>query len=385
MEQKDTGISQKELSKTIYNNETDAEFPVSNSYTWTGWTLTGWTTATGADEIPMYGNLSTYNFMDNITLYALYVRDVTLSYDTNGSSVEIEEQTKEAYHNAAGNSQYPTFVTASAPELANHSFINWKVERGTVQDSLGNQKTNCEPGILVTVSNDTLLTAAWDAYPEIEAYDRYFTLDEAKSGAVTEETLLEKVKATDLEDGILVNGVSVVVKEYDESVFENITEDTAFEITYQATDSFGNMVERTVTVRIVDTTMKESSKVRYIRFISKRFYADEAGNLLAPERGGLENTSIWRTNDTYKSVLESALYNSKINEEYKTVEYFGTSMDVKVAGSGEWQTENSTWVFTKDDIEEVKSFVDTHGYGNIKEPNALEVFIQLFSRCFKES
>ena len=335
VEQKDTESSQKTLSQTIYNNETDAAFQIANDYSWSGWTLKGWTTATGADEIPMYGNQATHNFMDNITLYALYVRDVTLSYDINGFSVEIEEQTKEAYHNAAGNSRYPTFVITSAPELAEHSFVNWKVANGMVQDMMGSQKNTCTPGSSVTVLIDTLLTATWDAHPKLEAYNRYFTLDQARGGSITEAELLRKVKATDEEaknesnpEGALRNGTDVIVVEYTANTFTALTTDAEIYVTYEAKDGYGNIVKQTVTITVTDTTLVESPKKFYVRFISRRFLLDDSGNLLPESKGGLSETSTWRTNDNYRNLLINTLSNSN--------------------------TDIETWVFTREDILEIK-------------------------------
>ena len=359
------------VNTTVYNNQTDGVITVPKQNTISGWTSLGWSLSQEA-QAPIVATPGTnYLLSEDITFYGCYVKDITLSYDTNGSGQSFDAETKERYYNAYGNYSNPIFTITAAPTLSEHSFVAW-VDKATGDEY--------QPGDAATITVDTLLIACWDAFPEIEAYDRYFTLEEAQSGEITPERLLEKVTGTDKEDGILINGEDVIVLNYNASDFLDSTE---VEITYQATDSFGNTVEKTVTVHVVDTTVKKSPRVRYIRFISSRFYADETGSLLAPEKGGLELTSVWRDNDSYKSVLERVLYNKKLNEEYKTIEYFGTSTEVKIAGSGEWQTEKSTWVFTKDDIEEVKSFVDTHGYGNIREPNALELFIEAFRKCLK--
>ena len=381
-------------TKTIYNNAISADFTITSQVeqdsVWEGWTLLGWTTETGADEPPVVGIGSTYTSSDDATLYAVYTSEVTLSYDTNGSSMVIEPQTEECFYNASGESKYPIFVVANAPVLPQHSFVNWRVEEGNILDTQSNPISSCMPESEIIVTETTVLKTFWDKHPMLEVYNRYFTLEQAQSGEITQAELLEKVKATDEEakgpgneEGRLINGTDVIVKDYTASDFTDITTDKEIEVTYQATDSFGNTVTKTITVYVVDTTVKKSPKVKYVRFISSEFYADNVGNLLPAEKGGLETTSIWRENVVYKSILESALHNRKINEEYKTIEYFGTSSQVKIAGSGEWKTEKSTWIFTKDDIAEVKSFVDTHGYGNIRESNALELFIDAFKKCLK--
>lgn len=392
IDQTNSGTKTMVQTKRIYNKADKAEFilEMAAGNTWTGWEHLGWTTETGAEELPLVGPGGTYRISENTTVYSVYESSVTLSHDTNGSTMLYEPQTKACYYNAAGNSSYPFFMVASAPVLSRHSFVRWNIIAGTVIDADANQPTFCMPADVIQLQTDATLEAVWDKHPVIEAYSRYFTLEQARNGEITQEKLLEKVIATDEEaksatnpDGVLENGVDVVVKNYNASDFTGIIGDKTISITYEATDSFGNVVTKTVSITIVDTTVKKSNKVRYIRFISSRFYADDTGSLLAPEKGGLELTSVWRNNDSYKSLLESSLYNKKLNEEYKTIEYFGTSTEVKIAGSGTWQNQKSTWVFTKDDIEEVKEFVDTHGYGNIRESNALELFIEAFRKCLK--
>ena len=372
VEQTDSGRSSRTITKTIYNRETETDFSLTQVNEWSGWTLLGWTAETDTEGYPQVDTGGIITADENLTLNALYEKPVTITYDTNGALLTYEPETKYARYNACGTSTYPVFTLQRAPELSNSSFVKWQASDGI--------RYSAQEEINVTES--MFLTAIWDRFPELIAYNRYFTLEQAQSGEITMNELLKKVSGTDKEDGILVNGVDVVVKEYEAEHFTNITENTELEIVYQATDSFGNTITKSATITIVDTTVKESKRVRYVRFISSRFYADENGALLPPEKGGLELTSVWRT-DSYKSLLESALYNEKVNEEYKTLEYYGTSTDIKIAGSGEWMTAKKTWVFSVDEIQDVKSFVNTHGYGNIKEANALELFIETFRKCIK--
>lgn len=348
IEDTDTGIYTSTQTKSIFNRETKADFVLDKDklQTWTGWELLGFTTETGAEELPVVGPDGVYTASENITLYGLYEKAVTLSYDTNGSALVYEPQTKTCYHNASGESQYPSFIIAAAPVLSKHSFVEWKVENGTILDENDSQIDRCSPGDEVALQTAATLTACWDVHPVIEAYNRYFTLEQAKSGAITEAELLAKVCATDEEakhasnpDGILQNGVDVIVKNYNASDFINANADEEFRITYQATDSFGNVVEKTVVIQVVDTTMKKSPKVRYVRFISSKFFADEEGNLLPPEKGGLEETSIWRTNIHYQNLLRETLTkkNATVNEK-------------------------ETWVFTSQDIKALKEQLYTNGW-----------------------
>ena len=367
VEMTDTGRITTTISETIYNNRTTADFVISAKGSWNGWSHIGWTTLNSASAEAQASNGAIYTIKDSTTLYALYSKPVTLSYDTNGSSFVYDSIRKEAYYNAYGTSQYPVFLLEKAPVLPQHSFVSWMSETGTAHTAESN----------VTLSQSTLFTAKWDAYPEIEAYDRYFTLEQAQSGAITEAALLEKVKATDKEDGVLQNGTAVVVKDYDLSIFTGLTTDAEREITIQATDSHGNMVKRTIHIFIVDTTMKTSKQKKYVRFINSAFLTDSEGNLLSASEGGLEENSIWRTNDNYRTLLEKTLNNKKVNVETKTISSFGQTWEVEVAGSGEWENSEETWILTNEKINEMKTYTGT--YGNVL--NALEEFFESFRGC----
>lgn len=380
IEMTETDSVTRTFSETIFNNTTQVDFEVSRSENMPGWIHVGWSDQTGATADVVVPDNSTYTVKDNAILYALYTKNVSVSYDTNGSSIFYDGLIRECYYNASGENIYPSITLAKAPVLTGYSFESWMEENGMKYQAEEN----------VVIKHDTNFIAQWDRYPEIEAYDRYFTLEQAQTGQITEMELLRKVIATDEEAkrpgnevGRLTNGVDVIVENYEPDLFVGITDDMETEITYQVTDSFGNIVTKTITVYVVDTAVEESPNKKYVRFISSRFYKDEDGNLLEPEKGGLELNSVWRENANYSSLLESVLSNMKVNEEYKEIKYFGTSTEIKVPGSGDWKTDKSTWVFTKDDIEEVKEFVDTYGYGNIRESNALELFIEAFKDCLK--
>lgn len=314
-ENSDLGTVKTKLSDTIYNNDRYAEFLIEEKANWSGWENIGWTDKTGATEDAIISTGATYTTEDNITLYALYISDVTVSYNTNGSSIEYDSLTKECYYNASGYYQYPTFRIAKAPVLSSHSFDKWVAEDGTeyVADTEA------------VIEKDIVLTARWDQYPMLSAYNRYFTLEDAKNGVITLAELLRKVVATDKEDGTLINGTDVMIKDYNASIFTSITEDSEVELTYQATDSFGNVVTKRITVTVTDTRVKKSMKKTYVRFINREFFADEAGNMISANEGGLEENSIWRTNPAYRNLLQSVF--TYENEDIES--YSFTSQDIK--------------------------------------------------------
>lgn len=278
---------------TIYNRETSCTMPIPAITEIEGWTSLGWSLNTDADALLDASPNTQYQLSEDACFYGCYVQDITVSYDTNGSAETITSQTKERFYNASGNYKNPMFVLAQAPHLSQHSFVNWEE-----QNADGNTLNTYSAEMEVAFTKDTMLTARWDKYPEIESYDRYFTLEEALNGEITADRLLEKVAATDKEDGTLENGKDVIVKDYDKEIFTLFND---VSITYEATDRFGNTVEKTITVHVVDTTVRRSNTNQYIRFINMNFF------LLPTEQGGLEETSIWKTNPLYTSLLEDTL------------------------------------------------------------------------------
>ena len=356
------GVVTTTSSKTVYNNVMDADFPVNETTTWTRWENIGWTPDKDAMAESRVSSGAVYTTDKDVTLYARYRSEVELCYDTNGSTMILDSKKKERYYNASGHSTYPSYVVASAPVLSKHSFVNWKVESGCVLDINGNQIAFTVPNADICVAEDSLLQAVWDKHPVIEAYNRYFTLEEAKSGIITQEKLLEKVIAMDEEaktasnpDGILRNGIDVIVKNYNASDFTQVTGDKEINVIYQATDSFGNVVTKTVTVTITDTTMQKSSKKAYVRFISAPYFMDEDGTLLSPDKGGVEETSIWRKNINYCELLKETLIRANAGIDKK----------------------GETWIFSYKVRKDVKEY--TYTYGHVR--NAIEKFFELFGQC----
>ncbi|MEG1946737.1 MAG: hypothetical protein RR139_06545, partial [Lachnospiraceae bacterium] len=195
--------------------------------------------------------------------------------------------------------------------------------------------------------------------PQIESCDRYFTLDYAKAGKITEEELLRTAAGTDREDSTLENRTSAQVAEqglpgslslygYATTDFTQLTDDAEVSMTYRAVDSAGNKVSETVTVHITNTAPQEPTEVSYTRFINEKYYH-------APyEEGGLHPNSIWRTDPEHKALLERTLKNLKNN------------------------TPEQTFFFTHEDILEMQEYIKVHGFGNTKEPDGLENFYDKF-------
>ena len=204
----------------------------------------------------------------------------------------------------------PGSVTLPTATRPGYQFAGWytETEGGTF---IGNAGETYTP-----TANGGTLYAHWDECPQIEAVDRYFSLDFAQKGKITEEELLSTASATDREDGVLENRTSTQVAEvgingslslygYAATDFTQMTDSGSISITYKAVDSIGNTVYKTVTVFITDTEPLEQTDFQYTRFINEKYY--EASY----ENGGFHPDSIWRNNPEYADALERALANLK--------------------------------------------------------------------------
>lgn len=375
IDMKDEQQTSRKINTMIYNRQTQGIISVPKQNMINGWTCLGWSFDTEANAPIEMSAGSMLKLAQDTILYGCYSQKITISYDTNGSSEEISPQIGERYWNAFGKKQNPKFMIAKAPNLQKHSFVLWEeyAQDGTVATTYHAQEW-------IEGKKDIRLVAKWDCWPQIEAYDRYFTIEDAVSGKITSQELLKKVVATDKEDGILNNGNEVRVTNYNAEEFLNITEDTELKVTYVATDSFGNRVNKTITIYVVDTTVTVSPIANYIRFISKDFYLDGV-ELLSAEKGGVEENSVWRNNEHYQTLLKKTLLNRKYNEKVKTMKFFDVSAEIADVASGNWEYEQETWTFTYEDIQKIDTFTDTYGFGNIKIKNGLELFEKQFGNC----
>lgn len=289
------------ITTTIYNRATSCDITIPSITAISEWNTLGWSFDIQGNAAIHVSPDVTYKLYENKTFYACYVQDITIVYDTNGSAQVIPSQTKQRYYNAIGSYTNSAFTIADEPVLDRHSFVTWEE-----LDTNGTVIENYIAKSVITADHSLTLTAKWDRYPELEAYDRYFTLEEAIKGKITADRLFEKVTATDKEDGILVNETDVIIPNLNQYDFLTHPE---VSITYQVSDSFGNMGEKSITVYVVDTTVTQSPTMYYSRFITSEFYTN-TGIQVPKEHGGLETASIWRTTKSYQRLLEHALESS---------------------------------------------------------------------------
>ena len=242
-------------------------------------------------------------------------------------------------------------------------FMGWSLEDG--KDTIIPQwkAGDIVRNLVAEDGGEITLYAVWDDCPWIQAQDLYYTLEQAQSGFITEEEILSHATATDREDGSpILPGTnpapsdpevctSFTIPDYQAEEFTNLQHDFATSENLTVVDHVGNKYVKQIMVHVTDTTPKKLTQMDLTgvtRFINSKYYNKSF------EEGGLEDNSIWKVDPEYKAALESALNN----------------MD--------HDTPVETYVFSKETIKQMKQYVETHGIGNSKEPDALRNFYNLF-------
>ena len=242
-------------------------------------------------------------------------------------------------------------------------FMGWSLEDGKDTFIPQWKAGDIVRNLVAEDGGEITLYAAWDDCPWIQAQDLYYTLEQAQSGFITEEEILSHATATDREDGSpILPGTnpapsdpevftSFTIPDYQAEEFTNLQHDFDASENLTVVDHVGNTYVKQIMVHVTDTTPKKLTQMDLTgvtRFINSKYYNKSF------EEGGLEDNSIWKVDPEYKAALESALNN----------------MD--------HDTPVETYVFSKETIKQMKQYVETHGIGNSKEPDALNNFYNLF-------
>ena len=322
-----------------------------------------------------YATGSEYNLTQNTIMYAIWDGEIkpityTIHFDGNGSTAGEMADIQAKYDEQI---TLPENAFARTTDWGDSTFMGWNRTANTKTIEFSNQDIVSN---LSTVDGDVvILYAIWDDCPEITAKDRYFTLQEAQNGLITEEKLLETASAADDIDTDIND--KIYVKYYSENEWKQFTTKGSSLIKYEVIDSSGNVSNCTATVYIVDTTAQEVDDKRYARFINERYYNKSF------EEGGLEDNSIWKLPE-YAAILEDAMQNRiSLTEEQKTIQILGNTYTVTKPGSISRNHVYQIWEFAPQDIKDIKEFVNVHGLGKYKEENALTLFHQDFVRCIK--
>ena len=306
-------------SGTMENQKAKYDVPLNlnpNQFGKTGYTFAGWNTVPDGSGTSFADQQEVKNLTaekkGTVTLYAQWrANSYTIHFDGNGAVEGAMEDVSAIYDQDV---ILPPNQFIRTTDQGESVFTGWSVDSGTYEAEFADQETvknlTVEDGAVVT------LYAIWDDCPQIEAADRYFSLDFAQQGKITEEELLSTASAQDREDGTLENRTGAQTAEsgingslslygYAATDFTGMTDSGSVSMTYKATDSIGNTVYKTVTVYITNTEPLAQTDFQYTRFISEKYYEADY------ENGGLHPESVWKSNPEYRSILEKAFENLK--------------------------------------------------------------------------
>ena len=239
-------------------------------------------------------------------------------------------------------------------------FMGWALEDGKDTFIPKWKAGDIVQNLVTEDGGEITLYAVWDDCPWIQAQDLYYTLEQAQSGFITEEEILSHATATDREDGSpILPGTnpapsdpevftSFTIPDYQESEFTNLQHDFATSENLTVVDHTGNTYVKQIMVYVVDTTPVVEKPEGKTRFINEKYFK------LDHEHGGLEENSIWMTNPEYHAALQRAFDNLKND------------------------TPEDEFLIPHETILEMKQYIQDHGIGNSKEPDALTEFYNRF-------
>lgn len=208
----------------------------------------------------------------------------------------------------------------------------------------------------VAEQNGAVITlyAVWDDCPWITAHTLYYTLEQAQSGFITAEEILSHAAASDREDGSPIaagfheNGTSFSIPDYTPEDFTTFTDTGACTENLTVVDSSGSVYVKQIWVWVVNTESQDIPPEGTTRFINEYYYYQPY------ELGGLADDSLWKTDPEYVKAITEAFENLKND------------------------TPIESYHFTHEDILEMREYIDEHGFGNSKEPDALRNFYNRF-------
>ena len=284
---------------------------------------------------------------------------------------EEEEPAKAAENNAAnakedkaadGTEELEDTKKAAEPVKKVYAsvFMGWALEDGKDSFIPKWKAGDVVRNLVAEDGGEITLYAVWDDCPWIRAEDLYYTLDQAQSGFITEAEILSHATASDREDGSPIAPgtnpaasdpslyTSFTVPDYQDNDFTNLQHDGSVTENLTVIDHVGSTYLKQITVHVVDTTPVNVKPEGKTRFISEGYFNQDH------EHGGLEENSIWITDPEYKTALQNAFNNLKND------------------------TPEDEFLIPHETILEMKQYIQDHGIGNSKEPDALTEFYNRF-------
>ena len=129
-----------------------------------GWTSLGWSYS-DSEYKGTTGEDTDIKIAEHISLYGVYKKDITLTYDGNGSADVPEPEMKSRYANVHGTISYQDaeFIIEAESTRAGCRFVGWN----TQADGKG---TGYEKGDVVSPEENMTLYAIWEEDPEVVDY-----------------------------------------------------------------------------------------------------------------------------------------------------------------------------------------------------------------------
>ena len=193
-------------------------------------------------------------------------------------------------------------VTISAEVMEKYEFVGWSGECETAEQTY----SFIMPLHHVYFQAEA---ARIEHAPTIQAKDLYYTLEEARSGAITEYAIGTQAYAWDEEDGeipygIHANQTKMILTDYQPQDFTSLTKSGSVTETYQVFDHAGNTCSARITVYVVDTSpVSGSALLGRTRFISGDYWKDGSGNYISESAGGFSSDSCWVQLPEYANLL----------------------------------------------------------------------------------
>jgi uncharacterized repeat protein (TIGR02543 family) len=322
----------------------------------TGKTFLGWfTTPTGGTQVT-----SSTKAMSDLTVYAHWqAKQFTVAFLPNaqGGTVtgEMGSTTFDVgctacrlpantYQKTTGAKAFIDEDGGETTEL-NSVFLGWSTDPDARAATIADR---AQAGALST-GNRVELYAIWDDAPQFlykEFPNRFFTLDQAREGDITEEELLSTVRAFDRETTPLDrktaqdvadtgSDVGVTLFDYNASDFTDMTADATVSLTYKLKDEAQSVAF--MRIRVTVSSGNPEPEADYVRGISSQ-YLDKP-----PAEGGLADDSGWRTDPTRRTALTTALTG----------------------------TDATCYQLDSDALAGIRDHIADSGFGNSEDPDAL--------------
>ena len=173
----------------------------------TGYTFLGWATSSSATSIN-YSAGDPYRANSGTTLYAVWKKTLTLSYNANGGSGAPSTQTKDVYNSTTS---YSFTIPSTVPTLDRYVFKGW----GT---SASSATASYQPGSSVTISSNTTLYAVWELGYISPVINSLYSVRTLQDGTEDDDGTYARVSfdwSIDTEHDVTLQSITVEAKEKD--------------------------------------------------------------------------------------------------------------------------------------------------------------------------